>query len=1005
MTHPTALILNQGFRPNVLMESRRFNGVRCWPTRSSPRPALLVAVGDDIEVAHRQRLRVATSSNPNMEAERQGLRANSQADERNLMASCNALVPTLVGRTRELAILHGLLENVRGGTSAVLVVRGEAGMGKTSLLEYLVSRAAGFRTARVVAAESEIELAYAGLHQLCSPMLDRLETLPTPQRRALAVALGLRAGRSPDRFLVALAALSLLASSSSKQPLLCTIDDAQWLDHASRQALSFVARRVLAEPIAMVFAIREPSRECHLAGLPDLALGALDDQHSRALLSSVMPGSLDSRVRERILAEAAGNPLALLQFHAELSPAEVAGGYGFGDVRALTLRIESSFRAQVDALPASTRQLLLVAACDPVGSPAFLWRAGEQLGLDVDDAAPAEAAKLITFGTKVQFRHPLVRSAIYRTSTMCDRQRAHQALAEAINPTSDPELRAWHRAQAAPAASESIAEELECSAAHAYSRGGVAAAAAFLARATELTSEPAQRGRRALLAAGAKLDAGATDAAQELVDIAWAMLSDDWQRAYCGLLRGRIAFASQRLSDAVSAFLTAAEHLAPLDPLLAREALLEAMCAAVFGDPIDVVPVDPRAIARAATPVPLPCSPPRGVDLLLDGLMARYSDGYTAAAPVLKAALRELRHEYTHGRGDPRWHGLVGRVALDVWDQDAWDELAACQAKMLRDSGLLTPLPAALAFRAGVCMHAGKFDEADALLEEANAISGVSSTPPRGYIEPVLAAYRGHQKQIRGYLAASARRQTLDGHGGNPAIVHFAAAILHNSRGEYAEALTATNRAIERDDLGLHGYALIERVEAAAYSGQTEIAAEALHQLAERTQHGPKGLAQGLAARSRALITNGQDAEALYREAIAELGGGGVDLLLARAFLIFGEWLRREGRCADAVVQLNQAHGIFLRVGAAGFAERARRELQVLGCSVAKPASRLADSLTNHESHIARLARDGHTNQEIAAQLFISPRTVEWHLGKVFPKLNIRSRRELRHALAEVSDE
>jgi DNA-binding CsgD family transcriptional regulator len=920
------------------------------------------------------------------------------------VANSSALAPALVGRSRELTVLNELLERVSGGTSAVLVVRGEAGMGKTSLLEYLVSRASGLRVVRIVAAESEIELAYAGLHQLCSPMLDGLEALPTPQRRALAVALGLRKGRSPDRFLVALAALNLLASSSATQPLLCTIDDAQWLDQASRRALSFVARRVLAEPMAIVFAVREPSRECDLAGLPNLALGALDDQHSRLLLSSVMPGSLDDRIRERILAEAGGNPLALLQFHAELSPAELAGGYGFGDARPLTRRIESTFTAQLDALPTRTRQLLLVAACDPVGSSALLWRAGELLELGADDAAPAEAVKLITFGTKVQFTHPLVRSAIYRTSTMSERQRAHQALADAIDPTSDRELRAWHRAQAAPAADETIAAELELSAVSAQARGGVAAAAAFLSRATELSAEPAQRGRRALLAARAKLDAGATDASRGLVAIAEAVLSNDLQRAHCELLRGRIAFASHRFDDAASLFLTAAEHLAPLDPLLARETLLEAMCAAVFGDPIGSIRVDPRAVACAATSAPLPSSPPRGVDLLLDGLMARYVNGYARGAPLLKAALCELRQEYAHGPGDPRWHGLVGRVALDVWDQDAWDELAERQVTMLRDSGLLTPLPAALAFRAGVCMHAGRFDEADALLEEANAISGGSSTPPRGYIEPVLAAYRGHNEQIDGYLEACARHQTPDGRGGNPAIVHFAAAILHNSRGEYTEALKATNRAIERDDLGLHGYALIERVEAAAYSGQTELAAEALRQLVERTQHGPTGFALGLAARSRALLTTGPDAEALYREAINDLKVGGVDLLLARAYLIYGEWLRREDRYDDAVAQLNQAHGIFLRVGAASFAERARRELHVLGHSAAKPTSRIADLLTNHESHIARLARDGHTNQEIAAQLFISPRTVEWHLGKIFPKLNIRSRRGLRHALAELID-
>jgi DNA-binding CsgD family transcriptional regulator len=910
-----------------------------------------------------------------------------------------------------------MLEDARSGQSAVLVLRGESGVGKTALLDYLLDRASDVHVAHIAGTEAEMELAYAGLHQLCGPMLHHLEKLPIPQREALAVAFGLREGKTPDQFLLAMAVLSLLAESSARHELLCVIDDVQWLDRASVQALSFVARRILAEPIAMVFAVREPDEERELAGLPEMMVDALDDTDARELLAVAMPGAIDERVRERILAEARGNPLALLQLHTGPTPAELAGGYGLAQSRPLASRIEGSFTVQLRGLPRETQQLLLIAAADPIGSPTSLWRAAERLGLGIDDATPAEEAGLIAIDTRVRFRHPLVRSAIYRGATLSSRRRAHQALAEAIDPQSDNELRAWHRAQAADAPDEAIAQELESSAEQASRRGGVAAAAAFLDRATRLTPDPAQRARRALAAGRAKLDAGAPDAALELVAIAEAGTSDDLQSAQHLLLRARIAFAGHRSGDAPLLFLAAAPRLTPLDAILARETYLEALMASIFaGRLCGQEGADPKSVARAAKAAPPAPQPARAVDLLLDGLVVRFNNGYSAAAPLLNEALQELRRDYSRGGGDPRWYVLAGRVALDLWDWNAWNDLAVRQIQTQRDSGLLTLLPVALAFRAWMSLHAGRFRDADALLEEARVITeAVGATLPGvrdgvggrqvGGIEPVLAAYRGDKNRTLNLVRASTAHATVHAEGKIP-MVHFAAAILHIGLGEYSEALAATELAVGYDDLGLGeyaGYALIQRIEAAARLGETEIAAEALNQLIARTEASGTDLAYGLAARSRALLATGGEAEALYQKAIAHLEHTHMAILLARAHLIYGEWLRRENRRHDAREQLRRALGLFVDAGADGFAERASRELMAAGDSARRPNSRASVSLTGRESLIARLASDGYTNQEIAVQLFISHRTVEWYLSNVFSKLQIKSRRGLRKALRDAT--
>ncbi|QRP42742.1 AAA family ATPase [Amycolatopsis sp. FDAARGOS 1241] len=913
--------------------------------------------------------------------------------------------PGLFGRRRELEVLGGVLGEARRGRSAVLVVRGEAGIGKTALLDHAVAQADDLQVINVGGAESEAELAFAGVHQVCAPLLDRLDRLPPPQSAALKTALALAEGPPPDRFLVGLAVLTLLTDAAAKHPLVCVIDDAQWLDSASVQTLSIVARRLRADPVAMVFAVREGEQNPDVAGLerlPELSITGLDDSDSRTLLATTMPGPMDERVRERILAEARGNPLALREFPRMANLPAFTGGFGVaGHGRPLSRRIERSFAARVSALPADTRLLLLIAAADPVGETAVLWRAAALLGIPEAAAAPAETAELITVGGRVRFRHPLIRSAVYEAGGSADRRRVHEALADAIDPV-DVEHRAWQRGRAATGPDEAIAAELERVAERARARGGVAAASAFLADAAELTPDPVERARRALAAARAKLDAGAPDAALALLAYAQAAPPDLMRQAQTELLRSQIAFAMHRGRDAPALLLAAAEHLRELDPPLARETYLEALMAAVFAGRLvwaeDSAPAGMARAARSAPPAP---DPPRAVDLLLDGLVLRFTEGYAAAAPALMRAVRQFLRDSDAGVAGLRWYGLVGRIALDLWDQQSWDDLAARQVQVLREQGVLTLLPVALAYRAGVCVHAGRFDEAAALLEESGAISQATGAPPPLYIEPVLAAYRGQEERALHLVRTSLHSATVRGEGRVIPIVQYAAAVLHNSLGQYREALAATDWAVEHDDIGMYGYGLGERVEAAARCGETAIAMEATGKLAERADAAGTEMALGVVARSRALVAQGAEADGLYRAAIGHLERSKVGVLQARAQLLYGEWLRRERRQGEAAEQLRQARDTFRRVGAEGFAERARRELVAAGVVVQAPRASAAHQLTGQETTIAQLAAEGHTNSGIAAQLFLSARTVEWHMGKIFGKLGIASRRQLKAALAE----
>ncbi|WP_084512788.1 helix-turn-helix transcriptional regulator [Nocardia mikamii] len=906
---------------------------------------------------------------------------------------------TLRGRRNECEPLDRLLTEARSGASGVLVLRGEAGIGKTALIEHAVRNAAGYRIVRAAGVESQMELAFAGLHQLCVPMLNRLDRLPGPQRGALSVAFGLSAGSVPDRFLVGLAVLSLLADAAEDQPLLCVVDDAQWFDRVSAQTLAFVARRLLAERVALVFAVRTPTAEGgedSLAGLPELPIRGLRDSDARALLESAIRGRLDERVIDRIVSEARGNPLALLELPRGLTGAELAGGYGRPDARPVVTRIEQSFLRRIEALPDPARRLLLAAAAEPVGDVALLRRVAERLGSGADAAAAAENAGLIEFGAQVRFRHPLVRSAAYRAADPGERRAVHRVLAEETDPVADPDRRAWHRASATVEPDEEVAAELERSAARAQARGGVAAAAAFLRRATALTPDPGRRGTRALAAARAAFEAGAPEAALELLTAAELGPLDDSARGRLARLRGQIVFARRRGGAALPLLLDAAGRLRIHSPEQARETYLEAIGSAIFAgrlhgaDTVGTV----AETARGALP-----EPPRAVDALLGGLTARFADGYVQGAAPMFAALRAFRGADADADDVMRWLWLSWPVAADLWDDEACHWLTTRAVRTARETGALNFLPLALTYRAAVHLYAGEFDVAAALVEEADVLTEASGNSPLGYTALLLIAWRGTDPQALRTIEAGLRRASGWGEGRVIGTGNQLLAVLHNGQGQYQAALANAEKACEYDDLASVGHALAELVEAGVRTDADAAARAALHRLERRARASGTEWALGILARSQALLSTGDAAEASYREAIERLSRSRVAVHLARAHLVYGEWLRRENRRADAREHLRTAHEMLHRFGAAAFAERARRELAATGESVRRGDIAAADRLTAQEIQIATLAGDGLTNSEIGAELFISPRTVEWHLRKVFTKLDLTSRKELRTAL------
>jgi DNA-binding CsgD family transcriptional regulator len=906
----------------------------------------------------------------------------------------------LLGRRTECEALDRLVDVIRAGESGALVVRGEAGVGKSALLQYMIGRASGCRVARAAGVQSEMGLPFAGLHQLCAPILDRLDSLPEPQRDALGTAFGLWGGQAPDRFRVGLATLGLLAAVAEERPLVCVIDDAQWLDRASAQALAFVARRLLAEPVAVVFAVRDSDPVGELAGLPEMAVGGLADADARALLRSVIRGPLDERVRERIVAETRGNPLALLELPRGLTQVELAGGFGPVAPPALPARFEDSFRRRLEPLAPDVRRLLLVVAAEPAGDPVLVWRAAERLGIRVDPAAVAAAADLVEVSGAARFRHPLVRSAVYRAASPEERRSVHRALAEATDPEADADRRAWHLAHATAEPDEDVAMELERSAGRAQARGGLAAAAAFLEHAAALTPGAARRATRVLAAAQAKHLAGAPHAALDLLAVAEDGPLDELQRAGAERLRGQIVFASSRGNDAPPILLKVAKRLDRADPRLAREAYLEALCAVLFAGRL-ASGCGLEEVAEAARAAPRPSPADRAPDLLLDGLTALITEGYAEGAPVLAQALAAFRAEDASSHDGLRWHWLACHAAALLWDLDAWDLLSARFVRLARDAGALTVLPLALTNRACMHVYAGELAAAASLLEEMQAIIEGIGTQGPPYGAAVLAAVRGREAEAIELHHAGIEGVVERGEGLGLPFFHCVAALLYNGLGRYDDALAAAKQACEHPQvLWFPTWGSVELIEAAARTGTSAQAADALWRVSDATRASGSNWGLGIEAFARALLSDGEAADTPFREATERLGHTGARLTLARAHLLYGEWLRRERRGVDAREHLRIAHEAFASMGAEAFGQRAARELLATGKTARKRNVETVHPLTAREAQIARLARDGLTNAEIAGRLYLSPRTVEYHLAKVFTKLAITSRNQLDSALS-----
>jgi ATP/maltotriose-dependent transcriptional regulator MalT len=841
-----------------------------------------------------------------------------------------------------------------------------------------------------------MELAYAGLHQLCSPLLDPLERLPPPQRQALEIVFGLSSGAAPDRFFVGLAVLSLFSEAAEERPLLCVIDDAQWLDEASALTLAFVARRLLAEPVGIVFAARETGVE--LEHLPDLEVGGLPSADARALLDSAVQFMLDEQVRDRIIAETRGNPLALLELPRGCTATELAGGLGLLEEEALTGRIEEGFVRRLEALSDDAGRLLLLAAAEPVGDPLLLLRTSERLAIAVSEVE-AETDGLLRIGERVTFRHPLVRSAVYRSASVPERRAVHLALAESTDREADPDRRAWHLAMAAAGPDERVALELERSAGRAQARGGVASAAAFLQRAVALTGDPDRRADRALAAAEASLQAGLFEVAGGLLSTAEVGRLDELQHARLDMLRAEAAYSESRGSEAPGLLLRAAKTLDGLDPRLARETYLDAWSAALFaGSLASAGGLD--LVSREALAAPRQAGEQHPSELLLDGLSLAFTDGRSTASPVLARAARSFAGEGVTTEEVLRWGWLATAAAAMVWDYETCTAVATRGVVLARETGALTVLAVSVNVLAQAVALGGEFGIAGSLVAEADSVREATGTRVAPYGGLVLAGMRGRDSDAEALIAATIRHATAGGQGTAVQYAHWARSVLLNGLGRYQEALAAAQEASDdTPELFVSAWALSELIEAATRSEEPDLAAAALERLGEATCAADTDWARGVEARGRALLSEGEAAERSYREAIERLGRTRLRPDLARAQLLYGEWLRRENRRLDARMQLRAAHDQLTAIGMEAFAERARVELLATGERVRKRTLDTRDELTAQEWQIAQLAREGLSNPEIGARLFLSPRTVEWHLRKVFTKLGIRSRRDLAGVL------
>lgn len=914
----------------------------------------------------------------------------------------------LIGRRDERVALDGLVNAVRRGESRALVLCGEPGIGKTALLDYVSERVPDCKVVRALGIQSEMELCFAGLHQLCWPLFGLLDRLPEPQREALQTAFALRSGPVPDQLHVGLAVLGLFSEAAGERPLICLIDDLPWLDRASAQVLGFVARRLAAEAVGMLFAARTPTAD--VAAIPALTVRGLRAEDARTLLVSALPWPVDAPVLSQVIAETHGNPLALLELPSGLSPAELAGGFGLPSARPLDNRIEESFRRKISALPDGARLLLLVAAAEPSGNATVIWQAAQRLGIGADAGGPVVDARLADFGVRVRFRHPLARSAAYQSASADQRRAAHAALAEFIDPVDDQDRQTWHLAQAAPGPDETVAALLELCADRAQGRGGLAAASAFLERAARLTPDPTRRSGRLLAAARAKRHAGELDAALGLLAVAETGPLDKTQAGEAEHLRGQVALDQRRGGDAATLLISAARCYEADDVALARTTYLEALWASIWAGDTGHLRQAAEA-ARAMIPVP---RHRRTVDVLLNALSQRLTAGYAAAAPALRQALELVRHGDVSETGRWNWHpGAL--VALEMWDFHTWQAIASGQVRRSRESGALVHLQFALTYQASTCLLAGDLAEAARLIEEDELIAEATGNPPFEYSPMMLAAWRGDEKPASELVELTVAEATAQGQqdprlSAAATFAAYANAILHNGLCQHDAACAVVRNLLLSDPSAYVLYAPLimpELGEAAYRSGDLGLVRDVHAWLSERASVSGTDWAQGMAARVCAFLGEGEKAEREYRESVARLSLTPLRAERARSQLLYGEWLRRERRPGEAREHLRDAYDFLARAGMRAFADRARRELAAVGETLPGDDDRAgrrrigrADAeLTPQEAQVARLARDGLSNPEIAARLFISPRTVQYHLRKVFTKLGIRSRTQLHRVL------
>jgi DNA-binding CsgD family transcriptional regulator len=898
----------------------------------------------------------------------------------------------LLDRRTERAAIDRILDAVRSGFSGTMVLRGGPGVGKSTLLEYAVAAAPDLRVSRIVGVESEISMEFGGLHQLLVPCLAQLDDLPPPQRGALRVAFGQEAGPPPERFLVGLATLTLLSRAAEAQPLLCVIDDAHWLDPESAQVLGFVARRLYADRVGVIAAVGEPAAQQVFEQLPAITVDGLPDAEARELLRSVTGGALNAQAVDRILADTRNNPLALTELGTQYPADRLARRAAQPEPLPLGQRLQEHFLRQVRSLPPKVQAFALLAAADPGGDRGRLWRVAARAGLDPDAVwAETTTAGVLEFaGSSVRFRYPLLRSAVYHGASAGDRRAAHRALAD----ESHPDLRAWHLAAAAVVPDEELAAELQHTAERAGTRGGYAARAALLRRSAELTPDDTRRAEREVAVAVARLMAGDPIGAQDMLGGALPRLSSATARVQAQRLQGAICFAQGNAAEAARILASASQALAD-DDRMARDTMLLALQAAIWAGPAQT-----REIAHAARAFPAaPAASASVGDLLLEGYSARFTLGYQASVEPFRAAVAALLADDLDPAEGLRWFALGAAAAGSLWDDQAAFDLSDRWVTMARAAGAFATLPVALAFHALSESMAGHFREADtrwALMREVLTMSsgpGVLGVNSRG--GGLVLAYRGHLTEARETGLAQVRESEARGQGGPADIGRYIVAMADLFAGDYAAAMSHAQIVIDDDPAYTAEGTLPELIEAAVRAGEYEAAATAHKTLSERALAAGTPWALGLQARCEALLAEGPDAEGCYLESISQLRRCRMAVDLARAHLLYGQWLRRARRRRDARQELRTAHDMFAAMGADRFAAQAAAELRATGERARARTPGTAVDLTPQESRVADLAAAGASDGEIAAQLFISPSTVDYHLRKVFRKLNVTSRTQL----------